>query len=114
MTEKTLRDYCKEKRGRASFIAREMRISPVTVGNWISGKKPIPPTRGPQLEKITHGIVSRKINFPNWAEIWPELEEKEEDSEKKYGRRSTDSLQEESPSNLIAASFSINQELMSV
>ena len=49
-----------------------------TVSNWITGKKPVPVSRGAQIERFTGGAVSRKDLWPEtWHAIWPELLEKE-------------------------------------
>lgn len=69
-----LRDYLNAKRGRANDLARKLDVSPMTVGDWKLGKRPVPLARCTQIEKATAGMVTRKTLKPDsWRLHWPEL-----------------------------------------
>ena len=68
-----LRTYIDQKRGRASSLARALKITPVLVSQWAGGR-PVPIERCPAIEAATGGAVLRSDLRPDdWWLIWPEL-----------------------------------------
>lgn len=70
-----LKKYITSERGRAAALAARLDgVSPSYLSQMASGKSPISPERGVQIEQETGGAVTRKDMFPdNWQRIWPEL-----------------------------------------
>lgn len=64
-----LKTYLSAERGRASAMARDLGISPVTVHQWANGKA-VPAARCPLVEKLTGGAVSCEDLRPDLAEHW--------------------------------------------
>ena len=57
-----------------SALARHLRVSAVTVNQWLKRGRPVPAARCVQIEVATGGAVTRQDLRPDdWAEIWPEL-----------------------------------------
>jgi DNA-binding transcriptional regulator YdaS (Cro superfamily) len=49
-------------------------VTPTTVSEWRSGKRPVPIERCVDIERITGGVVTRQHLRPDdWHRIWPEL-----------------------------------------
>lgn len=69
--------YVKQERGRAAWIARNIKVRPVMVSIWASEKEPVPPVRCVQIEALTEGLVTRKDLRSDWRDIWPELDDQE-------------------------------------
>ena len=64
--------------GGLGALARILSVSAPTVSQWKSGIRPIPAERCVEIEQVTNGQVTRKDLRPDdWAQIWPELIEKE-------------------------------------
>ena len=57
--------YCYSRRGRASWIAVLLLVSPATVSNWIAGKREIPAKHVLAIEKITLGAVKAEQMRPD-------------------------------------------------
>jgi len=55
--------------GGVSGLARQLGVKAPTVSQWVSGKRPIPAERCPQIEEVTGGIVRCEVLRPdvNWA-----------------------------------------------
>lgn len=44
------------------------------------GNRPCSPLLAVRLERVSRGVITRKLLFPDdWARLWPELEEKSAD-----------------------------------
>lgn len=43
--------------GGLSALARAMKVSPPTVHQWITGRRPIPVGRCPEIERLTNGQI---------------------------------------------------------
>jgi DNA-binding transcriptional regulator YdaS (Cro superfamily) len=57
--------------GRAA-MAELLNVTPAAIGNWKTRGAPI--EQCPSIERITSGVVSRRVLRPNdWQIIWPEL-----------------------------------------
>ena len=54
--------------------AKALGVKSPTVCQWRAGKRPVPPRRCVELERLTGGVISRKELRSDWASIWPELE----------------------------------------
>ncbi|MBS0227700.1 MAG: helix-turn-helix domain-containing protein [Proteobacteria bacterium] len=64
--------------GGASALARILDKQPSVISQWLSGYRPIPVSVSAEIERATHGAVTRKDLRPHdWATIWPELAEQE-------------------------------------
>jgi DNA-binding transcriptional regulator YdaS (Cro superfamily) len=70
-----LKTYISSERGRAAALAARLNgVSPSYLSQMASGKAPISPERGAEIELATDGAVTRQAMFPsNWEKIWPEL-----------------------------------------
>ena len=55
--------------GGVSGLARRLGVKAPTVSQWVSGKRPIPAERCPQIEEATRGVVRCEDLRPdvNWA-----------------------------------------------
>jgi len=63
-----------KKVGGLTELARLINVSPPTVHEWKSGKRPVPVTRCADIIRVTDGAVTRQELRPNdWQKIWPEL-----------------------------------------
>lgn len=67
-----LRSFLLQERGRASSLARDIGVSPVTVHQWAGGKQ-VPAERCPQIERATEGAVVCEELRPDLAEHWAYL-----------------------------------------
>jgi DNA-binding transcriptional regulator YdaS (Cro superfamily) len=55
-------------------LAKEIRVTPGAVNQWISGFRPVPIKFAVAIEAATNKQVTRKDLFPSdWQLIWPEL-----------------------------------------
>jgi len=70
-----LKQYISEERGRASKLAKEIKVSPSYLSQMASGEAPISPKKSVEIEIKTGGLVSRKDTNADWEKIWPELKE---------------------------------------
>lgn len=69
-----LKTYISSKRGRAAALADRIGVSPSYLSQMASGKAPISPIRGSEIELQTGGVVTRQEMFvEDWMRIWPEL-----------------------------------------
>lgn len=73
-----LSKYLKGERGRAPKLAKDIGAHVPDVRRWAlspedKNHRKIPFEYGPKIERATNGLVSRKDNFDNWRELWPEL-----------------------------------------
>lgn len=60
--------------GSMTKLASMIGVSPPTVHEWKTAKRPIPVLRCMSIELATEGIVTRKDLRPDdWHKIWPEL-----------------------------------------
>lgn len=60
--------------GSGVALAERLGVTPVSLNNWASGKRPVPIIRCVEIEEITGGQVTRKQLRPDdWHQIWPEL-----------------------------------------
>ena len=64
--------------GNQAALARALRITPVTVGQWLKPEqrtgRQVPPKQCVRIEKLTDGQVTRRALRPDdWQDIWPEL-----------------------------------------
>lgn len=75
MKKNLLREWCDKEEGRIPLLAQRTGLSYNFVYQLYSGNRPIPVQQAAKFEKATDGELSRKVLFPNWAEIWPELVE---------------------------------------
>jgi len=76
-----LKDYISNIE-KASSLAARLKVPNVSVSNWANGKRPIPIRWMPEIEKATHGKVTRKELCPkDWRKIWPELAKNSESSQ---------------------------------
>ena len=92
---KTLKEWCDEKKGRSSFLVKNLKITWATLRDWKTGEKDIPAKRSVQIELLTNGEIPRQITRPDdWFEYWPELPDAKRMLNEKnplmYGRRATD------------------------
>lgn len=71
-----LKTYLAAKRGRATWLAAELGVSPSYLSQMASGDAPISPKRGVEIEVVTGGDVTRQDMFASdWQAIWPEMPE---------------------------------------
>lgn len=63
-----LSDYVKANRGNAAKIASTIKISPVYISLWASGRRQVPAERCPDIEQATNGEVTCEEMRPdvNW------------------------------------------------
>ncbi|WP_373753818.1 transcriptional regulator [Neisseria weixii] len=68
--------------GNAAATAKAVGVTPPSIHEWKkSGKAPV--ERCVQLEKISHGKISRKQFYGvGWQKIWPELAEERKEDER--------------------------------
>lgn len=60
--------------GGVTSLARILGVTPPTVHEWTTSRRPIPPTRCVQIEAVTEGAITRRDLRPVDCEnIWPEL-----------------------------------------
>lgn len=60
--------------GGITGLAKALDIAPPTVHRWATGMKEVPIIRCVEIEKLTHGKVTRQMLRPDdWDQIWPEL-----------------------------------------
>jgi DNA-binding transcriptional regulator YdaS (Cro superfamily) len=59
--------------GSQAALARALKVAPVTVNQWVTRKRPVPPERCVSIEQITGGKVTRRHLRDDWEAIWPEL-----------------------------------------
>lgn len=52
-----LKEFCSEDRGAQTRLAKFVGVQPQLMHQWVNGKRPIPATRCPSIEKATNGIV---------------------------------------------------------
>ena len=64
----SLAQYCQEKRGRMSQLARLLQVALPTVSNWVSWHRRVPAARCLPIEKWTHGRVRAESLRPDL--IW--------------------------------------------
>lgn len=64
MDTKTIRKAC-EIAGGISALARKIGVKPPTVHQWVTGDRPVPAKRAPQIEKATGGAVLRESLCPD-------------------------------------------------
>ena len=73
----TLLEYMRKKRGAATEIAKARGVGVSFVSQMANGTRKINAGWAMFLEQFTGGIVSRKDNYTDWRQIWPELSEGE-------------------------------------
>ena len=60
--------------GGLTELARLIGVSPPTVHEWKTSKRPVPVTRCHDIIRVSHGAVTCQELRPNdWQSIWPEL-----------------------------------------
>jgi DNA-binding transcriptional regulator YdaS (Cro superfamily) len=73
----SLSDYVSAERGRRAALARVIKVHPVLVSQWASGKRGIPSDRCPAIERGTGGKVTCEEMRPDvvWHRVpdaeWP-------------------------------------------
>lgn len=73
-----LKDWCNEKRGRATFLAAALSVPASFISQMLSEdpkkRRPIPPQHVPAIERAT-GMRVRcwEMRPEDWYLIWPEL-----------------------------------------
>lgn len=69
-----LKNYLSAKRGRMSWLCREIGAYPSDMSRWADGKRPVPAHFARKIDAVTKGEVSRIDLCPDdWEKIWPEL-----------------------------------------
>ncbi|WP_084545525.1 YdaS family helix-turn-helix protein [Cupriavidus malaysiensis] len=69
-----LRTYLRAERGRAAELARHLGVTPTTVNEWATLRKPVRECYAPLIEGWSHGAVPREVLRPlDWHIVWPEL-----------------------------------------
>lgn len=72
-----LRTYLKNEGISQKKFAAMINRNSSEVCYWVKRKLPIPVKVAVRIEQVTNGNVSRRDLFQDdWAEIWPELENK--------------------------------------
>lgn len=72
-----LKTYVDLERGRQSLLASQIDAQPQLVWQWVSGTRPVPADRRPDIERATSGTVSCEElgDDTRWARIpdksWP-------------------------------------------
>lgn len=75
----SLKKWLSAERGRGVRLAACLRVPPSFVAKMASGDKPVPLEHAARIEVFTDGAVTRKAIRPDdWARIWPELAESEQ------------------------------------
>lgn len=59
--------------GSMSELARRIEVRPPTVHQWVTGLRPVPSERCPQIERVTGGLVTCEELRPDLAEHWAYL-----------------------------------------
>lgn len=60
--------------GGLSILASKLGVSPPTVHEWKTGKRPVPVLRCVSINRVTNGIVTlQELRPDDWQKIWPEL-----------------------------------------
>lgn len=81
--------------GSQAKLARALGVTPVTVGQWLKPEertgRAVPPKQCVRIEQITNGQVSRRALRPgDWREIWPELDQDQQQELALVDRREAD------------------------
>ena len=72
-----LKEYIREKRGRATQLASFLGCSLSYLSQMASGKAPISTKKAIRIEAGTNNAVTRKDMFKDdWEARWPELKDK--------------------------------------
>lgn len=80
----SLKKWLSAERGRGVRLAACLRVPPSFVTKMASGDKPVPLEHAARIEVFTDGAVTRKAIRPDdWARIWPELAESEQNQPEK-------------------------------
>lgn len=75
----SLKKWLSAERGRGVRLAACLRVPPSFVTKMASGEKSVPLEHAARIEVFTDGAVTRKAIRPDdWARIWPELAESEQ------------------------------------
>lgn len=62
--------------GGLSKLAGMLGVSPPTVHEWTTGKRPVPVLRCVSISRATGGLVTlQELRPDDWHKIWPELAE---------------------------------------
>ncbi|MDR1310268.1 MAG: helix-turn-helix domain-containing protein [Burkholderiaceae bacterium] len=60
--------------GGVSKLAKLLGVTPQAVCFWRDGLRKIPPEKCSDVERVTHGTVTRRhLRRADWHLIWPEL-----------------------------------------
>ena len=60
--------------GGLSTLASLLGVSPPTVHEWKTGKRPVPVLRCVSIHQATNGAVTlQELRPDDWQKIWPEL-----------------------------------------
>jgi DNA-binding transcriptional regulator YdaS (Cro superfamily) len=68
-----LNSYLSAERGRASWLAGQIKVSAVTVHQWANGIRQVPAERCPEIERATAGAVTCEELRPDLAAQWAYL-----------------------------------------
>ena len=80
----SLKKWLSAERGRGVWLAACLRVPPSFVAKMASGDKSVPLAHAARIEVFTDGAVTRKAIRPDdWARIWPELAESEQNQPEK-------------------------------
>ena len=80
----SLKKWLSAERGRGVRLAACLRVPPSFVAKMASGEKSVPLEHAARIEVFTDGAVTRKAIRPDdWARIWPELAESEQNQPEK-------------------------------
>jgi DNA-binding transcriptional regulator YdaS (Cro superfamily) len=72
--EMDLKTYIRAAPGNGQTLAAGLGIKPSFLSQLAHGIRKVTPKRAVQIEKLTHGAVTRKdLRADDWLEIWPEL-----------------------------------------
>ena len=70
----SLRAYVSAERGRCRALADAIKVHPVLVSQWSSGKRGVPVEHCAAIERATERAVARwHLRPSDWHLIWPEL-----------------------------------------
>lgn len=72
MEQKPIVKACDVVGGQAS-MSRMLKVSAPTVNQWVSGDRPIPAERCPDIERATNGAVTCEDLRPDLADQWAYL-----------------------------------------
>lgn len=60
--------------GGLTTLARMLGVSPPTVHEWKTQKRPVPASRCAAIVRVTNGLVTlQQLRPDDWRDYWPEL-----------------------------------------